>query len=230
VNKTAQNKRGLFAVASRSFVIVGRPSLQNTLFAGVLERQLGGRCKVGSVTETTAELATSGTIALLDAGAAPDGELEANLDILCREESIAAVAIFNAETDISVERLLHRPKLKGLFHRETSEEKLVKGLQAILNGEIWLPRKMLADYLELTRGQHRLRAIEVVDLTRMEMETLRAMVGGASNADIANSLNVSPHTVKSHVYNLFRKIKVSNRVQAVSWALTNLEQRQGTLQ
>jgi LuxR family transcriptional regulator of csgAB operon len=211
-------------------VIVGRPSLQNNLLAGLLERQLGGCCKVESVAETKGERTASSTIALLDAAAAHATGFDTTLDILCSNPSIGAVAIFNSDTNVTIERLLHRPKIKGLFYCHTSEEQLVKGLQAILNGEIWLPRKMLADYLELTRGQHRPRSVEIVELTRMEMETLRAMVDGASNADIANSLKVSPHTVKSHAYNLFRKIKVSNRVQAVSWALANLEKERRGIQ
>jgi LuxR family transcriptional regulator of csgAB operon len=95
-------------------------------------------------------------------------------------------------------------------------------MSSILEGEHWLPRKMLSDYLETTRSTYRQRTPEVVDLTRKEKETLRVMVGGASNVDIANTLNVSPHTVKTHISNLFRKIKVSNRVQAVSWALEHL--------
>jgi ATP/maltotriose-dependent transcriptional regulator MalT len=34
---------------------------------------------------------------------------------------------------------------------------------------------------------------------------------------------VSMHTVKTHIYNLFKKIDVSNRIQAVNWAKDNLE-------
>jgi DNA-binding NarL/FixJ family response regulator len=224
VDKPSQNKPGLFCATSRSMVIVGRPSLQYSLLAGLLERRLGGRCNVVSMEAAKSPRLGAEIIALLDAGAAPDGGLETQLNTLCNETPICAVAIFNCDADMSVERLLSWPKLKGLFHRETSEEQLIKGLRAILSGEIWLPRKMLCDYLELTRGPHRLRVAGIVDLTRKERETLRVMVGGASNVDIANTLNVSPHTVKTHVYNLFRKIKVSNRVQAVSWALSNLEE------
>jgi DNA-binding NarL/FixJ family response regulator len=230
MDKASQHHHGLYCATSRSLVIVGHPGLQNSLLAGLLERHIGGRCAVASVDSVRSSDYPDQTIALLDVAAAPNGGLEAALDALCTRAEVRAVAIINAPADLPIDRLLHWPKFKGLFHRDTSEEHLIKGIRAILNDEIWLPRKMLSDYLELTRVPHRLKVTEVVDLTRKERETLRVMVEGASNADIANTLNVSPHTVKTHVYNLFRKIKVNNRVQAVSWALANLEEeRRGTL-
>jgi LuxR family transcriptional regulator of csgAB operon len=223
MDKTARCKPPLFAVPSQRLMIVGRTGLHNSLLGQALERQVGARCTVTSPDALKSFQVIAGTIALVDAGAAPNGALDVVIDSLCRETSLRAVAIFNADADMRIERFLQRAKLKGVFHRDASEDHLVKGLRAIIDGETWLPRKMLNDYLELTRTLHRLPVGEVVELTRKERETLGAMVGGASNLEIASSLNVSPHTVKTHVYNLFRKIKVSNRVQAVSWALQNLE-------
>lgn len=46
---------------------------------------------------------------------------------------------------------------------------------------------------------------------------------GASNVEIADSLFVSEHTVKSHLYNVFKKLNVKNRIQAVSWAKEYLD-------
>jgi len=40
--------------------------------------------------------------------------------------------------------------------------------------------------------------------------------------DIARSLSLSPHTIKTHIYNIFKKINASNRLQAVNWAQENL--------
>lgn len=51
-----------------------------------------------------------------------------------------------------------------------------------------------------------------------EQEIIRYLMTGASNTEIADSLFVSEHTIKSHLYNVFKKLNVKNRLQAVSWA------------
>ncbi len=53
-------------------------------------------------------------------------------------------------------------------------------------------------------------------LTRRELEVLSALAAGQTNKQIAAAQNVSPNTVKFHVKNLFEKLGVSNRSQAVA--------------
>ncbi len=52
------------------------------------------------------------------------------------------------------------------------------------------------------------------DLTRREMEVLFFVAEGLSNVEISEILNISPHTVKGHVINIFNKFGVNNRTQA----------------
>ena len=59
-------------------------------------------------------------------------------------------------------------------------------------------------------------------LTRREMEILSVLKSGAKNEEIATKLFISPHTVKTHLYTIYRKIQVNNRLQAVIWASKNL--------
>jgi len=53
-----------------------------------------------------------------------------------------------------------------------------------------------------------------VDLTSREIEVLSLVATGLTNNDIASSLSISPHTVKSHVIHIFNKLGVSDRTQA----------------
>jgi DNA-binding CsgD family transcriptional regulator len=59
-------------------------------------------------------------------------------------------------------------------------------------------------------------------LTKRESEILGTIAEGATNEEIAHKFFISTHTVKSHLYNIFKKVGVSNRLQAALWARSNL--------
>lgn len=204
-----------------SCVIIGHRSLQNDLLAGLLKKRLRTSCSVSSVDEIVALQSPLEAIALVELGTNSCDDLQEKLSAL--SDVMDVLAIFNADETTSYEWILRWPKIKGLFYRNTSEEQFVRGLRALRNNEFWLPHKMLSDYLECTRKTRSGNAPGTCCLTRKEEEIILSLVSGASNSDIANHLNISPHTVKTHIYNLFRKINVCNRVQAVSWAHSNLD-------
>jgi DNA-binding NarL/FixJ family response regulator len=60
-----------------------------------------------------------------------------------------------------------------------------------------------------------------VSLTRRELEILRLAADGHSNGAIASKLWVTEQTVKFHLSNLYRKLKVANRTEAANWAREN---------
>jgi DNA-binding NarL/FixJ family response regulator len=60
-------------------------------------------------------------------------------------------------------------------------------------------------------------------LTERELEVLRLMATGSTNAQIASELVISQGTVKSHVKHILRKLHASNRAQAVSRAFRILD-------
>ncbi|MDF4796493.1 response regulator transcription factor, partial [Vibrio parahaemolyticus] len=100
------------------------------------------------------------------------------------------------------------------------------GLKGILNGENWLSRdilnQLIGHLLSLNNTVGELETKLEMELTRREMQVLSALCQGGSNLDIADSLFVSEHTVKSHLYSIFRKLEVKNRMQAITWAKRNL--------
>ncbi|MEP3891292.1 MAG: response regulator transcription factor [Hellea sp.] len=62
------------------------------------------------------------------------------------------------------------------------------------------------------------KAIEALGLTRRELEMLTFLSRGKSNKEIARDLGLSPNTIKTHLANLYVKLGVKNRTQAVSKA------------
>lgn len=54
-----------------------------------------------------------------------------------------------------------------------------------------------------------------LDLSKRELEVLSCLVDGLTNQEIADQLFVSPNTIKTHVSNIYRKLEVERRAQAV---------------
>ena len=61
-----------------------------------------------------------------------------------------------------------------------------------------------------------------VKLTERQTEILALVAVGATNEEIADQLCISPYTVKTHLYKIFRKINVPNRIQASLWAAKHM--------
>ena len=59
-------------------------------------------------------------------------------------------------------------------------------------------------------------------LTHREKTILLLMAEGYSNIEISQELYISLHTVKTHIYNIYKKINATNRLQAALWAARNL--------
>ena len=102
---------------------------------------------------------------------------------------------------------------------------LLKGIRTILQGELWLSRKIVTKcILEAKCGTDSDSYPEhILSLTPREIEILALVATWATNSEIAEKLCVSPHTVKSHLYNIFQKLNVQNRRQAALWAIKHLE-------
>ena len=86
-----------------------------------------------------------------------------------------------------------------------------------------MPRHLLCELVEYYRQGNSYLLRNDTLLTAREQEIIRYLMTGASNVEIADSLFVSEHTVKSHLYNVFKKLNVKNRIQAVSWAKEYLD-------
>lgn len=135
---------------------------------------------------------------------------------------VPPVALYNTEESSLHESLLEWPCLKGFFFRDTNSQQIVDGLRLILDGDFWVPRRLLHAYLERNRRapRHNIKAPEL--LTRREREILALLENGATNASMAKAMKVSEHTIKTHLYNIYKKIDVANRIEAINWSRQNI--------
>ncbi|HCH02838.1 MAG TPA: helix-turn-helix transcriptional regulator [Vibrio sp.] len=112
--------------------------------------------------------------------------------------------------------------LTGYFYHSTSNEQFCDELIQMIAGHNRLPKLLLIKLFKHWQALNHQKANPTIkaklSLTRRELEILTHLQIGQSNLDIADSLFVSEHTIKSHLYRIFRKLNVNNRRQAINWA------------
>ncbi|MEZ8796372.1 LuxR C-terminal-related transcriptional regulator [Vibrio cyclitrophicus] len=143
-----------------------------------------------------------------------------NLPVMWKNNEII---LFNVPQQLPTSELLTFGVLKGLFYDSEQKVKIAKGIQQVINGDNWLPRKVTNQLLFYYRNMVNTNTTPTnVDLTIREIQVIRCLQSGSSNTQIADDLFISEFTVKSHLYHIFRKLAVKNRVQAIAWANQNL--------
>lgn len=108
----------------------------------------------------------------------------------------------------------------GFTLKESPAEDLIRATQAVAAGASWIdpvvaPR-VLAAYRRTGRPRETQRVVD--QLTSREHDVLRLVAVGATNAEIADDLEVSEATVKTHIGNLFAKLQVRDRAGAIIFA------------
>lgn len=109
----------------------------------------------------------------------------------------------------------------GFVLKEASAEDLIAATRMVASGGGWLDPSVTPRVLAVTRssGVPRQReADKATGLTDREVDVLRHMATGATNAEIAAALFVSEATVKTHVGSIFSKLAVRDRAAAIVYA------------
>jgi DNA-binding NarL/FixJ family response regulator len=96
----------------------------------------------------------------------------------------------------------------GILPPSADSDLLKKALKAVSHGEVWLDRATLMKILVSMRQQDK-----NVALGRREREIMLHICQGFRNKEIAQKLNISEQTVKSHCNRLYKKLGVSDRLQ-----------------
>lgn len=111
----------------------------------------------------------------------------------------------------------------GYLSKETNPDQIVRAVMAAATGEELIDRTLLemalAQAVDASPPTPEPTDMPVEPLSEREQEVLRLMVQGLSNHSIADTLNISIPTVKTHVQHILQKLHVSDRTQAALLAI-----------
>ena len=133
--------------------------------------------------------------------------------------------LLNLTKDSGIEREALNYNVRGFFYSDDTLVDLCKGIRSVLNGEVWLSRDMASKVLLAgiqTPSHYPNAETETAHLSAREKEVLAHLSSGNTSEAIAAELCISSHTLRTHIYRIYRKINVQNRVQAARWAEKNL--------
>jgi len=112
----------------------------------------------------------------------------------------------------------------GYMLKDASAEDLIKGIRAVHAGESVLHpvvARKVVNYFGGRTEKQRLdqQQQDALELTGRELEVLKLAAKGMTNREIAGELYISPRTVQAHMSNIFGRLEVGSRTEAILYAL-----------
>ena len=142
------------------------------------------------------------------------GGLRAIRQIVQNSPHIRILVITMFEDDDSVFAAM-RGGARGYVLKDMDDEKITRAILAVGNGEAIFSPAIAQRMMSFFAARPAVSMDIFPDLTESERNVLRLMAQGTNNAAIANQLSLSSKTVRNYVSNIFSKLQVADRAQAI---------------
>jgi DNA-binding NarL/FixJ family response regulator len=201
-----------------SILFVGKKSLSTELLSNSISRAFDVSCQMKSPIEFLENL-DGNKLVIFNYEDFADECLREMLAAALQQSVDTPVAIINMDRKHIDYGVVEWPNVKGLFHLDDTNETLLKGICSIDKGNIWFPRQY-TEHLAKLRTPPATFGKNAISLTPRERQIMELLHKGLKNTEIAEMLFVSPHTIRTHLYKLYKKIGAKNRIQAMQWGLS----------
>jgi DNA-binding NarL/FixJ family response regulator len=155
------------------------------------------------------------TVVLMDIRMPELDGLEATRRIIAADDTARILILTTFDVDEYVYEAL-RAGASGFLLKDDPPEQLIAAIRTIAAGNALLSPAVTKRVIkQFTRTPHPAPPQQLLDLTERELEMIRLIARGRSNAEIAEDLSMSETAVKIHITQLLRKLNLRDRVQAV---------------
>lgn len=126
----------------------------------------------------------------------------------------AVILLDSSKVDSVLESF--RAGARGVFDHRESPHTLCQCIRQVHRGEVWISNAQIALVLDSLASAPKLKTVDARGmhlLSKREEEVVRCVTEGLTNREIAQCLHLSQHTIKNHLFRIFDKLGVSNRIE-----------------
>ena len=224
----SEKQKDLITSTGPTFYIIGPRRLQNDLIATCLESNTGNECvvleNINQITIDNPQTTLKPRLLFWDCHDKNSKKLldELRTYIKKKKDAPNQIVLFNVPIDLEFQKKIVLQGIHGIFYQHDPLDNFMKGVRAVLDGKLWLSRDMMTKYIFEGTGKDKSSESISEKLTERQIEILALIAVGSTNEQIADKLCISPCTVKTHLYNIYDRIDVSNRFEAAVWASENI--------
>ena len=158
-------------------------------------------------------------VVLMDIRLPGEGGLEATRNLLARFPEIKVV-ILTSFADEELVMSAIRAGAVGYLLKEVGNEEVLRGIRAAAKGESVMDPATTTRIFARVRASDRKEDEDAFrDLTEREMAILLEVQAGKTNAEIAQSLNISEKTARNYVSAILEKLQFTNRIELATYAI-----------
>lgn len=128
------------------------------------------------------------------------------------------VVILSADRNVAHAVAAARAGAAAWVAKEQDATEFESVIRGVCRGQSWYPPDMLGEILRTLRADASRDGNDLEVLSTRETEVLRAMMTGRRGRQIAGDLHISADTVRTHTQNIYAKLEVHSRLEAVSVA------------
>lgn len=140
--------------------------------------------------------------------------IEATRRIVQTSPHIGVIIVTMFEDDESLFAAM-RAGARGYVLKGADQDEMLRAIRAVARGEALFGPAVAARLMTFFSTSNSAAAVAFPDLTERELEVLQLLAKGLSNQEIASKLFISVKTVRNHVSNIFAKLQVVDRIQAI---------------
>lgn len=145
--------------------------------------------------------------------------IQATQAILEKHPQIGIIMLTMLEDDASIFNAM-RAGARGYLLKGADPNEVLSVIRAVAEGQALfgpaIAARVLGYFKELSNNPNSKQApVPFPELTERELEVLRLISQGLNNQEIAQKLFLSPKTVRNHITNIFSKLQVADRAQAI---------------